>query len=275
MANADTPLERHLYSASLRGPDAASRRLTAGGRLALGDDVGGHAGVPRHLVDARAPALGDAALGVRRSARRAWWPNELDADHPYARYLDQHAPTEFGTLKAADGQTLYYQIIKPRDLVPGKRYPVIVDVYGGPEAQDVRRAWNNSARSNDGFFHQFLAQNGYVVFALDNRGTGYRGVAFETALHRKMASVEVEDQVRGVEFLRTLPFVDGSAHRHLRLELRRLHGADVRHAGAGRLRGRHCRRAGHRLAPLRHALHRALHGHAAGQSRRATPRPAS
>ena len=59
-----------------------------------------------------------------------------------------------------------------------------------------------------GFFHQFLVQQGYIVFGLDNRGTGYRGVTFETALYRKMGSVEVEDQVAGVEFLRSLPFVD-------------------------------------------------------------------
>ena len=99
--------------------------------------------------------------------------------------------------------------MKPRALVPGRRYPVIVDVYGGPEAQDVRRAWGSSSRSNDGFFHQFLVQQGYIVFALDNRGTGYRGVRFETALYRRMGSVEVEDQVAGVEFLRSLPYVDG------------------------------------------------------------------
>ena len=85
---------------------------------------------------------------------------------------------------------------------------MIVEVYGGPESQTVRRAWGSSARSNGGFFRQILARNGYIVFSLDNRGTGYRGVAFETALYRKMGSVEVEDQVRGVEFLRTLPYVD-------------------------------------------------------------------
>ena len=128
---------------------------------------------------------------------------------PTRRYLDEHVPTEFGTLQARDGQTLYYEIMKPRNLVPGRRYPVIVDVYGGPEAQDVRRAWDNSTRSKDGFFHQFLVQQGYIVFALDNRGTGYRGVQFETALYHRMGSVEVEDQVAGVEFLRSLPYVDG------------------------------------------------------------------
>jgi dipeptidyl-peptidase-4 len=129
--------------------------------------------------------------------------NRLDASHPYAPYRLAHRPTEFGTLQAGDGQTLHYQLTKPLDLQPGKRYPVIVEVYGGPGAQQVRRAWG-------GLFRQFLAQQGYVVFTIDNRGSAFRGRAFEGALHRRMGSVEVEDQVRGVEFLRTLPFVDGS-----------------------------------------------------------------
>ncbi|MGZ2801264.1 hypothetical protein AAER16_21430, partial [Pseudomonas aeruginosa] len=68
-------------------------------------------------------------------------PNKIGPDHPYAPYLPDHLPTEFGTLSAKDGQTLHYQIIKPRNLEPGRRYPVIVDVYGGPGNQRVRKAW--------------------------------------------------------------------------------------------------------------------------------------
>ncbi len=82
---------------------------------------------------------------------------------------------EFGTLAAADGQTLHYRLLKPRVLEPGKRYPVLVDVYGGPGVQRVSNAWGN-------LFHQYLVQHGYVVFTLDNRGSGLRGVKFETAL---------------------------------------------------------------------------------------------
>jgi dipeptidyl-peptidase-4 len=96
--------------------------------------------------------------------------------------------------------------MKPRDLVPGKRYPVVVDIYGGPARQRVINAWGN-------LFHQYLAQRGYVVFSLDNRGSGERGVKFETALlgpsGGRLGNIDVQDQVRGVEFLRTLPFVDG------------------------------------------------------------------
>jgi dipeptidyl-peptidase-4 len=129
-------------------------------------------------------------------------------DHPYNEFLSEHVPTELGTLKARDGQTLYYQLLKPKNLQPGKRYSVIVDVYGGPGVQRVRRAWGGYPRSNEGFFRQYLVQQGYVVFTLDNRGSGYRGVKFESALYKHMASVEVEDQVTGVKFLKSLPYVD-------------------------------------------------------------------
>jgi dipeptidyl-peptidase-4 len=134
--------------------------------------------------------------------------NELGTDHPYAPYAAEHLQTEFGTLKARDGQTLHFQLIRPRERMPGERFPVIVDVYGGPGSQRVRKAWGGYPNSNEGFFRQYLAQHGYVVFTLDNRGSGHRGVSFETALHRRLGSVEVEDQLVGVEWLKSLPFVD-------------------------------------------------------------------
>jgi dipeptidyl-peptidase-4 len=132
--------------------------------------------------------------------------NRLDASHPYAPYADEHVAPEYGTLAAADGQQLQYMLLKPRHLEPGKRYPVLVDVYGGPGVQHVMNAWGN-------LFHQYLVQHGYIVFELDNRGSGLRGTKFETTLMEngtgRMGGVEVQDQVRGVEFLRGLPFVDG------------------------------------------------------------------
>jgi len=205
MANLDTPLERQFYFASLSGSEPV--RLTApGGWHSITLAKNTRVYLDNFSTPDRPPTLtlrtieGDS-LGVLVA-------NDLDAGHPYAPYLDEHLPTEFGTLPAADGQTLHYQLIKPRKLVPGRRYPVIVDVYGGPVSQRVRRAWGNSARSNSGFFQQFLAQHGYVVFTLDNRGTGFRGVEFETALYGQLGNVEVADQAAGVEFLRSLPFVD-------------------------------------------------------------------
>ncbi|MBB3342315.1 S9 family peptidase [Luteimonas sp. RC10] len=129
------------------------------------------------------------------------------ADHPYAPYRAAHLPTEFGTLTAADGRTpLHYSLIRPADFDANKRYPVVVYVYGGPASQTVLDTWPGRA---DASFHQYLAQRGYVVFSLDNRGTPRRGRDFVGALYRRQGTVEVEDQVRGVDWLKAQPWVDG------------------------------------------------------------------
>jgi dipeptidyl-peptidase-4 len=127
--------------------------------------------------------------------------NALDDMHPYAPFRAEHVRAEFGTVAAADGQSLHYKLMKPRNLEAGKRYPVIIDVYGGPGRQRVTDTWGP-------LFHQYLVQHGYVVFALDNRGSGARGERFETALGGRMGGIEVQDQLKGVEFLRGLSFVD-------------------------------------------------------------------
>ncbi len=134
--------------------------------------------------------------------------NQLDPSHPYYRYLDSHRPTEFGTLAAEDGQTLFYQLLTPPGFDPARKYPLVVDVYGGPGSQRVRNAWGGYPRSNEGFFRQLLAQSGYVVLTLDNRGSGYRGVAFETVLHRRLGKIEVLDQAAGVRHLANEPWFD-------------------------------------------------------------------
>ncbi len=128
--------------------------------------------------------------------------------HPYAKYLDAHRPVEFGTLTAADDKTpLHYGLIKPADFDPAKRYPVMVYVYGGPAAQTATDSWPGRG---DHFFNQYMAQQGYVVFTLDNRGTPRRGAAFGGALYGKQGTVEVDDQRRGVAWLRAQPWVDGA-----------------------------------------------------------------
>jgi len=134
--------------------------------------------------------------------------NDLaDADHPYAPYRAAHRPTEFGTLTAADGRTpLHYSLIRPADFDERNTYPVVVFVYGGPAAQTVLDTWPGRA---DASFHQYLAQRGYVVFSLDNRGTPRRGRDFGGALYERQGTVEVEDQLRGVEWLKSQPWVDG------------------------------------------------------------------
>ncbi|KGM54231.1 peptidase S9 [Lysobacter daejeonensis GH1-9] len=129
------------------------------------------------------------------------------ADHPYAPYRDAQRPVEYGTLTAADGATpLHYSVIKPAGFNPKRRYPVVVYVYGGPATQTVTRAWPGRG---DHWFNQYLAQQGYVVFSLDNRGTPRRGAAFGGALYGVQGTVEVADQLKGVEWLQQQPWVDG------------------------------------------------------------------
>ncbi|HRO27089.1 MAG TPA: S9 family peptidase [Luteimonas sp.] len=136
-------------------------------------------------------------------------PNELDdPQHPYAPYRAAHRPTEFGTLTAADGATsLHYSLLKPAGFDPSKRYPVVVFVYGGPATQTVTDSWPGRG---DHFFNQYLAQRGYVVFSLDNRGTPRRGRDFGGALYGVQGTVEVDDQRKGVQWLRAQPWVDGA-----------------------------------------------------------------
>jgi dipeptidyl-peptidase-4 len=127
--------------------------------------------------------------------------NKVDASHPYAKYLPDHLKTEYGTLKANDGQTLHYSIIKPAAFDAGKRYPVYLSTYGGPHAQHVQRKWG-------AMFDQFMAQQGYVVFRLDNRGSFRRERAFTDATFLSLGKREVEDQVTGIDWLASQSFVD-------------------------------------------------------------------
>jgi dipeptidyl-peptidase 4 len=207
MANKESPLERQLYFSSLNGRAPDVHRVTSvSGWHAVTMSKDAKVFLDTFSTPDRPPSL--TLRSASGESLEVLVANEVKGDHPYAPYMAEHVPTEFGTLKAADGQTLHYQLLKPRNLEPGKRYPVIVDVYGGPGAQRVRRAWGGYPRTNEGFFKQYLVQHGYIVFTLDNRGTGFRSVPFETALYKRMGSVEIEDQVAGVHYLKTLPFVD-------------------------------------------------------------------
>jgi dipeptidyl-peptidase-4 len=127
--------------------------------------------------------------------------NELNASHPYFKYKADHLTTEYGTLKANDGQTLYYSMIKPSNFSAAKRYPVFLSTYGGPHSQHVSRKWGNN-------FDQYMAQQGYVVFRLDNRGSSRRERKFTDVIYGDMGKHEVEDQVTGIDWLAKQKFVD-------------------------------------------------------------------
>jgi dipeptidyl-peptidase 4 len=127
--------------------------------------------------------------------------NELAPGHPYWPYHDSLVVPTFGTLAAADGQALHYRVYKPLGFDPARRYPVFMTYYGGPGRQYVTRAWG-------AHFEQYMAQHGYVVFALDNRGTPRRGRAFSDAIFRRLGKAEVADQLAGVAWLKTQSYVD-------------------------------------------------------------------
>lgn len=110
------------------------------------------------------------------------------------------------SLKSSDGQTLHARLIKPTNFDPNKKYPVIVYLYGGPHAQMVTNSWLAAAN----VYMAAWAADGFVVFTIDNRGSYNRGVAFEQAPHRNLGTPEMEDQLAGVKYLKSLPYVDGT-----------------------------------------------------------------
>ncbi len=112
--------------------------------------------------------------------------------------------SEVKAIKAKDGTDLYTQLIKPSNFDPSKKYPVLVYVYGGPHAQLITNSWLDGSS----LWMYWMAEQGYLVFTLDNRGSAERGVDFEHAVHRQLGTLELEDQMTGVDYLKSLPYVD-------------------------------------------------------------------
>lgn len=191
-----SPLDRHIYSVTLKSgritqhttlPGIHSATLSPSGRY-LTDRFSAH-DVP-----------GRIDLIDTRSGKSTLLSSAKNSFEGYSM------PTvELGTVKAADGVSdLYYRLIKPDGFDTSKKYPVVVYVYGGPHSQMVNNRW----RYGSGGWETYMAQKGYIVFVMDNRGTAYRGLDFENVTHRQLGVVEAEDQMKGVEFLRSLPYVD-------------------------------------------------------------------
>ena len=131
--------------------------------------------------------------------------NLLTATDPWKDQGFQIPQFENGSIKAADGTTdLYWRMVKPADFDATKKYPTVIYVYGGPHANNVQASYHWYSRS----WETYMAQKGYIVFILDNRGSQYRGREFEQATFRQLGQIEMQDQMQGVEYLRTLPYVD-------------------------------------------------------------------
>jgi len=199
-ATKDDPLAHQVYSIDLANPAQITRLTELGFHNSASMDKSGKSLLISRSSVNQPPQV---YLADHAGKRLAWVEeNKLDAKHPYAPYLASHRPTEFGTIKAADGTVLHWNMITP-PLEPGKRYPVFFSHYGGPSTQEVLKAWMNPLA-------QAIVDKGYIWFEIDNRGSDNRGVDFAKQIYRAMGSVEVEDQLAGAQYLKSLPFVDGS-----------------------------------------------------------------
>ena len=194
----DDVLTGQIYRASLTEQSAPQRLTDPAFTYAASMD-----GAGRNLILTRsAPDQPPQHLLADNAGQPVMWieENALGDSHPYAPYLAAHAMPEFGTIPAEDGTPLYWMMLKPR-MEPGKRYPVFFSHYGGPGPQMVTKGWG-------GTLAQAIVQKGYIYFVLDNRGSANRGVDFEQPIYRAMGGVEVRDQKKGAEFLKSLDFVD-------------------------------------------------------------------
>jgi dipeptidyl-peptidase-4 len=195
-SNEESPIENHLYKVNLK----------TGKRSKLTQEKGVH----NVELSLNGKTVSDvytsqynpgkvAEINVSKSTVRVFH----EAKDPF-RHITLPEIT-LGSLKASDGRTdLYYRLVKPLNFDPVKKYPVVIYVYGGPHSQLVTNAWQGQARGWD----IYMAEKGYIVFTLDNRGTSNRGLNFENVTHRHLGVVETEDQMAGVNYLKSLPYVD-------------------------------------------------------------------
>ncbi|QBX38315.1 S9 family peptidase [Brevundimonas sp. S30B] len=194
------PIEQQLFRASLRRTGDATAVTPQGGWWSASVNGTGTAYVGNYS-DLETPP--QSALYSMDGTRVRWIEeNRLEAGHPFWPYASRKRTPEYGTLQS-HGETLVWQMVTPPDFDPSKTYPVVMQVYGGPSGGGVRRAWQPAST-------QLLTEAGYIVFRLDNRGEGDRSAAFKQALYLKMGQPEIEDQVVGANYLRSLPYVDAN-----------------------------------------------------------------
>ncbi len=195
-SNEKDPLQQNVFSVDMKGK-----------RTLLGDATGWHNATlsesGNYFIDNYSSPLIARHIDIVSTSDRKG-TNIFTAEDPWAEY--KVPEVKVGTIKAADGVTdLYYRLILPTDFDPTKKYPAVVYVYGGPHAHNIDATAHWGARGWD----IWMAQQGYVMFCLDNRGSEHRGLAFEQATFRQLGVEEMKDQIKGVEFLKSLPYVDG------------------------------------------------------------------
>ena len=196
IGNRETPLEAHLYRIRLDGSDLTL--LTAPGyshsiKMAEGFD---------YFLDYQSNA--NQATQIRLHQTNGDFIRLIEANELPALKEFSLPPKEFLTVPADDGVLLNAFIIKPGPLEPDRKYPVLIYCYGGPGSQIVRNKWG----SQSDLWHRRLAQQGFIIFGIDNRGTGGRGAQFMKQVYRRLGEFEVADHIQAVKFLRSLPYVD-------------------------------------------------------------------
>lgn len=191
-----SPLDRHAYKLNLK----------TGKRIRLTAEEGYHS--VQVSADGNYIIDNYSSLNVPRKINIADGKGKVikelvNADNKLKDY--NLGEISLGKIKSADEKTdLYYRMVKPADFDSTKKYPVVVYVYGGPHAQLVTNSWLGACR----LWEEYMAQNGYLLFILDNRGSANRGKEFEAVIHRQCGQPEMADQMKGVEFLKSLDYVD-------------------------------------------------------------------
>ena len=197
-ATEKSPLERQLYRVNLDG--SGFTRITK--------EEGTHDAVLAPNAATFYDTYSNTAAPPRQDLYGADGSRvTLINENKVAELADYHlSPVEFLSVKSRDGVPLNAGIIKPLNFDAQKKYPVLVSTYGGPHAQVVRNLWGGS----NFLWHELMAQKGYIIFLLDNRGSAGRGHVFETPLHLRLGAQELSDQRDGVQYLKSLPYVDAS-----------------------------------------------------------------
>lgn len=196
-STAQSPLENGIYSVSLKSGKTNTISTTHGTHSALLSSDG------KYLIDTYSSTEIARQYELKNKQGKTLRVIQENQD-PLKEYA--LGEMKMGQLKAKDGSDLYYRIILPPGFDPEKKYPVFHYVYGGPHLQMVTDSWLGGA----GLFMNFMAQQGYIVFNMDNHGTPHRGLDFEQKIFRNLGVTEVEDQMIGINYLKTLPYVDAN-----------------------------------------------------------------
>lgn len=196
-ANKENPLSRDLYCVDMK--KGKMKRLTSGSGV---HNITANTEKGLFIDNFSAPEIPRIIRIISESGKEV--SELLVADNPLAEY--KKVELEMGSIKGPGGQDLYYRLFKPADFDPTKKYPAVVYLYNGPHLQLITNSWQGGANH----WYHYMAQNGYVVYSIDGRGSMNRGRDFENAVHRDMGAAEMEDQLAGLDWLKNQSFVDSS-----------------------------------------------------------------